>query len=141
MPKELDILTNNITNIGNRASLVDSLQMEMDLLKSRVQRLEGNVELPTLRNHEHPLKLSHPEEYSKGPETTDEPSGKIAPAKPGQNQSENSSDENGEPSFARSHPGPRKRKTPSDRSRRQGSAKSPRLTRSATIDKRTIKKQ
>ncbi|KAF6845319.1 hypothetical protein CMUS01_00264 [Colletotrichum musicola] len=141
MSKELDILTNNITKIGNRASLVDSLQMEMDLLKRRVQRLEGNVEFPALLNHEHPLKLSHPEEYSKGLETTEDPGGKIGPAKPGQDQSDNSSDENGEPSSARSHPGPRKRKTPSDRSRRQESAKSPRLTRSGTMDKRTIKKQ
>ncbi|KAF6817519.1 hypothetical protein CSOJ01_02441 [Colletotrichum sojae] len=141
MPRELDILTNNITKIGNRASLVDSLQMEMELLKSRVQRLEANVEFPALPNHEHPLKLSHPEESLKGLETTEDPGSKIAPVKPDQNQSDNSSDENEEPSFARSHPGPRKRKTPSGRSRRQESAKSPRLTRSVTIDKRTIKKQ
>ncbi|KAI3334768.1 hypothetical protein F4824DRAFT_490052 [Ustulina deusta] len=38
---EIDILTSNITKIGHRASQVESLQMEFELLKGRVQRLEA----------------------------------------------------------------------------------------------------
>ncbi|KAI5923333.1 hypothetical protein F4810DRAFT_669829 [Camillea tinctor] len=37
---EIDILTSNITKIGQRASQVETLQMEFDLLKGRVQRME-----------------------------------------------------------------------------------------------------
>lgn len=39
--QELEILTNNIHKIGSRANQVDGLQMEVQLLKGRVQRLEG----------------------------------------------------------------------------------------------------
>lgn len=39
--KELDILTRNITKIGNRASQIETLQMEFQLFKSRLQRLEA----------------------------------------------------------------------------------------------------
>lgn len=42
-PRELDILTRNITKIGNRASQVETLQMEFELLKSRVERIEGQT--------------------------------------------------------------------------------------------------
>ncbi|KAI0136658.1 hypothetical protein BJ170DRAFT_23540 [Xylariales sp. AK1849] len=38
---ELEILTRNITKIGNRASQVETLQMELQLLKGRVQRVES----------------------------------------------------------------------------------------------------
>ncbi|KAK8049815.1 hypothetical protein PG994_011545 [Apiospora phragmitis] len=41
--EELDILTNNITKFGNRVGQVETLQMESQLLKSRVQRLEANT--------------------------------------------------------------------------------------------------
>lgn len=43
--KELDILTRNITKIGNRASQIETLQMEFQLFKSRIHRLEA-AELP-----------------------------------------------------------------------------------------------
>ncbi|KAI0539259.1 hypothetical protein GGR58DRAFT_243243 [Xylaria digitata] len=39
--RELDILTSNITKIGYRASQVETLQMEFELLKGRVQRIEA----------------------------------------------------------------------------------------------------
>ncbi|KAJ6445743.1 spc7 kinetochore protein domain-containing protein [Purpureocillium lavendulum] len=38
---ELDILTSSISKIGNRASQVESLQMEFDLFRTRIQRLEA----------------------------------------------------------------------------------------------------
>ncbi|OTB07592.1 hypothetical protein M426DRAFT_8589 [Hypoxylon sp. CI-4A] len=38
--RELDILTASITRIGQRASQVETLQMELELLKGRVQRME-----------------------------------------------------------------------------------------------------
>ncbi|KAI2619373.1 hypothetical protein GGS26DRAFT_330282 [Hypomontagnella submonticulosa] len=39
--QELDILTTSITKIGQRASHVETLQMELELLKGRVQRMEN----------------------------------------------------------------------------------------------------
>lgn len=39
--RELDILTSNIAKIGNRASLVESLQMEFEIFKGRVDRMEA----------------------------------------------------------------------------------------------------
>jgi hypothetical protein len=44
--EELDILTRNITKIGHRTSQVETLQMELQLLKGRVQRIESRG-LPT----------------------------------------------------------------------------------------------
>ncbi|KAL7958211.1 hypothetical protein V8C34DRAFT_314306 [Trichoderma compactum] len=40
---QLDILASNISKIGNRASQVESLQMEFDLFRTRIQRLEARV--------------------------------------------------------------------------------------------------
>jgi chromosome segregation ATPase len=40
---QLDILASNISKIGNRASQVESLQMEFDLFRTRVQRLEARI--------------------------------------------------------------------------------------------------
>lgn len=40
---EIDILTSNITKIGQRASQVETLQMEFELLKGRVQRMEAQT--------------------------------------------------------------------------------------------------
>jgi FtsZ-binding cell division protein ZapB len=42
--RELEILTSNIAKIGNRASQVETLQMELDILKGRVERVEGSVQ-------------------------------------------------------------------------------------------------
>lgn len=40
---QLDILASNISKIGNRASQVESLQMEFDLFRTRIQRLETRM--------------------------------------------------------------------------------------------------
>jgi regulator of replication initiation timing len=41
-PRELEVLTSNIAKIGNRASQVESLQMELEMLKGRVERAEAS---------------------------------------------------------------------------------------------------
>ncbi|KAK8138366.1 hypothetical protein PG984_001746 [Apiospora sp. TS-2023a] len=41
--EELDILISNVAKFGNRVSQVETLQMESQMLKSRVQRLEANA--------------------------------------------------------------------------------------------------
>jgi chromosome segregation ATPase len=42
LSRELDILASNLAKIGNRASQVETLQMELDILKGRVERMEGS---------------------------------------------------------------------------------------------------
>ncbi|KAK7752437.1 hypothetical protein SLS62_005590 [Diatrype stigma] len=42
--REIDVLTSNITRISQRASQVETLQMEFELLKGRVQRMESQKE-------------------------------------------------------------------------------------------------
>lgn len=44
--RELDILATNITKVGNRASQVETLEMQVELLKSRLQKLEGREPSP-----------------------------------------------------------------------------------------------
>ena len=39
--RELDILTSNLAKIGNRASQVESLQMEFEIFRGRVERMEA----------------------------------------------------------------------------------------------------
>lgn len=41
-PRELEVLTSNIAKIGNRASQVETLQMELEILKGRVERGEAS---------------------------------------------------------------------------------------------------
>lgn len=49
--RELDILTSNISKIGNRASQVESLQMEFEIFKGRIERMEGaRQDRPSLHN-------------------------------------------------------------------------------------------
>ena len=40
--RELEVLTTNIAKISNRASQVETLQMELEILKGRVERAEAN---------------------------------------------------------------------------------------------------
>jgi uncharacterized coiled-coil DUF342 family protein len=48
--QELDILASSISNIRNRVNQVESLQMELDLFKARVKRLEvGALSTPSAR--------------------------------------------------------------------------------------------
>ncbi|KAF2968279.1 hypothetical protein GQX73_g5353 [Xylaria multiplex] len=53
--RELDILTSNITKIGYRASQVETLQMEFELLKDRVQRMEA--QLPNWQEPQNPRSM------------------------------------------------------------------------------------
>jgi hypothetical protein len=39
--RELDILTSSIAKIGNRASQIETMQMEFEILKGRVERIES----------------------------------------------------------------------------------------------------
>ncbi|KAJ4290179.1 hypothetical protein N0V88_006688 [Collariella sp. IMI 366227] len=43
--RELDVLTSNIAKIGSRASQVETLQMELEMLKGRVDRAEASRKL------------------------------------------------------------------------------------------------
>lgn len=49
---ELDILASNISKIGNRANQIESLQMEFDLFRSRVQRLESRANTPAISRND-----------------------------------------------------------------------------------------
>ncbi|KAK0671159.1 hypothetical protein QBC41DRAFT_344828 [Cercophora samala] len=53
--RELEILTSNIAKIGNRASQVETLQMEFEILKGRVDRAEANREASHSRRVTYPL--------------------------------------------------------------------------------------
>ncbi|KAK4649392.1 uncharacterized protein QC761_118460 [Podospora bellae-mahoneyi] len=62
--RELEILTSNIAKIGNRASKVETLQMEFEILKGRVDRAEANYGASNDRRAAYPLdpetSLPHP---------------------------------------------------------------------------------
>lgn len=49
--RELEVLTSNIAKIGSRASQVETLQMELEILKGRVERAETSR--PPTDNHQH----------------------------------------------------------------------------------------
>ena len=54
--KELDILTDNIARLGNRASQVETLQMQLEILKGRVERVETeklNASMTTIHPSNH----------------------------------------------------------------------------------------
>ncbi|KAI0506121.1 hypothetical protein F5B22DRAFT_479232 [Xylaria bambusicola] len=69
--RDVDILTSNITKIGNKASQVEPLQMELELLKSRVQRMEAQTSewqkepAPSFQHKDtqHPLSVSPTRKY------------------------------------------------------------------------------
>ncbi|KAF9876495.1 hypothetical protein CkaCkLH20_05903 [Colletotrichum karsti] len=125
LPSELDILASNITKIGNRASLVEPLQMELDLFKSRVLRLEATME-PSTRERD---RLSVMADGTRSQS-----------AVPVERQIRSNNDGDGHGSS--SQPRSRKRKAPSDRLPDcQGNVTAPKLTKSGAIDKRTIKRQ
>lgn len=67
--KELDILTSNITKIGNRASQIETLQMEFQLFKSRMHRLEA-AEPPAQDDYDLPPFFDDEDERENGPTKT-----------------------------------------------------------------------
>lgn len=62
---QLDILASNISKIGNRASQVESLQMEFDLFRTRIQRLEARVAGGTPNPNRKDIRASYAE-YDNG---------------------------------------------------------------------------
>lgn len=65
--KELDILTSNISNIRNRASQVETLQMEFEILKGRVERVEtASRQSPEDRAPTHPVAQASMSSYGDG---------------------------------------------------------------------------
>jgi hypothetical protein len=60
--RELDILTSNIAKIGNRAGQVENLQMEFEIFKGRVERMESARQArPSLQND--PKEISPYDQY------------------------------------------------------------------------------
>ena len=55
--RELEILSSNISRIGSRTSQVESLQMDFELLKGRVERMETNRRAP---GHQRPVHVTQP---------------------------------------------------------------------------------
>ncbi|KAK1671178.1 hypothetical protein BDP55DRAFT_298028 [Colletotrichum godetiae] len=137
--RELDILTSNITKIGARANQVETLQMEFDLFKSRIQRLEASAERPSQPCEELQLAPTRP---SKSSETSGIPNS-IDPGSNDLFQGAHARILN-EPTSASlkvQQSTSRKRRAPVEKTAGPGEEnKSPRLTRSSAIDKRSIKK-
>ncbi|KXH54009.1 hypothetical protein CNYM01_10157 [Colletotrichum nymphaeae SA-01] len=136
--RELDILTSNMTKIGARASQVETLQMEFDLFKSRIQHLEASTE------HLSPCEESQlaPIQQSKSAATS-RPSNNAYPMSNDLHQEAPAKvfSEATPASLKVSQPASRKRKAPAEKVAGAGEGnKSPRLTRSGAIDKRSIKK-
>lgn len=61
--RELDILTSSIAKIGNRANHVESLEMELEILKGRMERLEADHQTAVRQN---PPQSSGAEDTSPG---------------------------------------------------------------------------
>ncbi|KAK3902720.1 hypothetical protein C8A05DRAFT_15254 [Staphylotrichum tortipilum] len=61
--RELEVLTSSIAKIGNRASQVESLQMELEMLKGRIERAEANKQATDGRRLSRPVD-SDPPGYS-----------------------------------------------------------------------------
>ncbi|KXH44399.1 hypothetical protein CSIM01_13294 [Colletotrichum simmondsii] len=137
--RELDILTSNMTKIGARASQVETLQMEFDLFKSRIQRLEASAEhlsQPCEELQLAPIQQSKSAATSSPSNDTYPMSNDLHQEAPAKVFSEATS-----ASLKVSQPTSRKRKAPAEKVAGAGEAnKSLRLTRSGAIDKRSIKK-
>ncbi|KAL2019464.1 hypothetical protein VTK56DRAFT_9580 [Thermocarpiscus australiensis] len=63
-PRELEILTSNIAKIGNRASQVETLQMELEILKGRVERAEASRQASDDRRPAHTVDTGSLSRYS-----------------------------------------------------------------------------
>ncbi|KAK1541903.1 hypothetical protein CPAR01_05290 [Colletotrichum paranaense] len=136
---ELDILTSNMTKIEARASQVETLQMEFDLFKSRIQRLEASAEHLSQPREE--LQLA-PIQQSKSTATSG-PSNNTYPMSNDLHQEAPAkvSSEATSASLKVLQPTSRKRKAPAEKVAGAGEGnKSPRLTRLGATDKRSIKK-
>lgn len=72
--RELDILTESIARVATRASLVDMLQMQFEMLKGRVERLEGSAHVVRTKdlNQTSSSPASPPSRLKKRPRGVDE---------------------------------------------------------------------
>ncbi|KAI1376343.1 hypothetical protein F4677DRAFT_89020 [Hypoxylon crocopeplum] len=143
--QEIDILTTNITKIGQRASQVETLQMEFELLKGRVQRME-KARTPNSQDatdvgtqhrnlaHSLPRALGRKRKHSPQPEVAaklDTPSGTSSSKRPTRTPS------SGSPSKNKDSMG----SPPSSKAQKINTkaSDSPWLTKSGTIDKRFLR--
>ncbi|KAI3323580.1 hypothetical protein HD806DRAFT_92645 [Xylariaceae sp. AK1471] len=142
--RELDILTSNITKIGQRASQVETLRMEFELLKGRVQRIE--TQIPALQKDAADLQRREPL-YSRLPSSKRKCSPDyyleedVNSDVPGPN-APNTRDNHISWSSSPTVPHRSVLNTPPAANAPKGTAKTgvPRLTKSGTVDKRTVKK-
>ncbi|KAH0424430.1 hypothetical protein CcaCcLH18_11556 [Colletotrichum camelliae] len=135
MLRELDILASNITKIGNRANQVESLQMELDLFKSRVQRLEASVETSTRGRNNRPPKSVSPKTYPDALGIADSP----VKTTTWQQEVQTPSQLTEEPMPKASQPRARKRRAAPGPADDQGTA-NPKLMKSDATDKRRTKR-
>ncbi|KAJ0377354.1 hypothetical protein COL26b_004304 [Colletotrichum chrysophilum] len=135
MPRELDILASNITKIGNRANQVESLQMELDLIKSQVQRLEASVETSTRGRDDRPPKSVSPKTYPDALRIADSPVKTTTLQQEVQAPSQLTE----EPMPKATQPRARKRRAAPEPADDQRIAH-PKLTKSGAIDKRRTKR-
>jgi predicted nucleic acid-binding Zn-ribbon protein len=63
-PRELEVLTSNIAKIGNRASQVETLRMELEMLKGRVERVEASRQTADNRRLSSTIDVGGPPGYS-----------------------------------------------------------------------------
>ncbi|KAI1425382.1 hypothetical protein F5Y12DRAFT_784656 [Xylaria sp. FL1777] len=142
--REMDILTSNITKIGHRASQVETLQMEFELLKGRVQRMEAQA--PTWqRDSTTGLQRQEPQHsHSVNPKHNTSSSYYMEdslncniPSSTAQNAIENNVSWSSSPTTLQSALG----SPPSTKAPRNAPRISvPRLTKSGAVDKRSLRK-
>ncbi|KAI0600883.1 hypothetical protein F4775DRAFT_582460 [Biscogniauxia sp. FL1348] len=137
---EIDILTSNITKIGQRASQVETLQMEFDLLKGRIQRMEAcdHQKDPKADDHDMDSSKYRPGSFrrkrSRSPRL-DEPTGSDVSSMISPNKRTSLDTWSSSPTrnydYKRSPPLTRAPET---------EAKPPRLTKAGVVDRRTMRR-
>ncbi|KAI1412605.1 hypothetical protein F5Y13DRAFT_199831 [Hypoxylon sp. FL1857] len=144
--REIDILTTNITKIGQKASQVETLQMELELLKERLQRVEktrapnsqdateaetpsrNSVPFPPGESRQKRKRSSHPEETTNLDMSSAAPSSERLTRAPPTGSLPGNHDSMNSPPFMKV---------------RKSDAKvseSPRLTKLGTVDKRYLRR-
>ncbi|KAI1176669.1 hypothetical protein F4777DRAFT_587754 [Nemania sp. FL0916] len=144
--RDLDILTENIMMIGQRANQVESLRMEFELLKGRVQRMETQMvasqrdpvadfqqrgfQMPQLTHSDRKMLF---DQYAQGHNRPDIPSFTVTKEGGGQVDL---------PSSTTAHLTALPSSSPSTKAPKGSkSTDTPKLTKSGAIDKRTLKKR
>ncbi|KAI0442109.1 hypothetical protein F4803DRAFT_384201 [Xylaria telfairii] len=138
---EMDILTSNITKIGQRASQVETLQMEFELLKGRVQRMEAQT---TTSQRDSSVSLQQQEPHLSQLVNSKCKASPIYPTEDGINFGSLSAVPNVSDGHASQSPTASAtplNSPPHIKARRDSSRTGiPKLTKSGAVDKRTLKK-